>query len=109
MAVIDFDSIDDIYHDDSGNCHLVIEDELDWSESYFHISALQNKLKTYLYYIESGQLEKNFQLQAEKYISIVVKGDYPVPKNYHNLLTAQITQSLSDDGISFTWEVDQED
>jgi hypothetical protein len=58
MTVEDFDKIDFADIDrESGNVNLTISDHLDWNENKGeHLLALQNKLNSYLEFVESGQI-----------------------------------------------------
>jgi hypothetical protein len=44
----------------SGDVVLTIADHLDWSDEYDHLKALQEKLNTYLAFIESGQMNESY-------------------------------------------------
>jgi hypothetical protein len=61
MSVDQTDKIDFMWKDDqSGRVMLTITDHLDWKkkDEAEHLLLLQEKLNTYLYFIESGQLSK---------------------------------------------------
>jgi hypothetical protein len=60
MSVDQTDKIDFLWKDEHRNCvMLTIADHLDWKEDQGeHLLLLQQKLNTYLYFIESGQLLK---------------------------------------------------
>ena len=44
----------------SGKVVLTISDHLDWSSEQEHLHALQEKIDTYLRFIESGELEQAY-------------------------------------------------
>ncbi len=104
MAVEDFDSIDDIQMPDADTCMLVIEDGLDWEEAYLHASTIQNKLKTYIYYIESGQLLKTYPEVEEKSIVICIRGLVQAPDKFYDEMNEQIAMLLKTKNIGFEWE-----
>ncbi len=104
MAVEDFDEIDDIRLSANNTWNLIIEDELDWEDSYLHASAIQNKLKTYLYFIESGQLLKAFPDAEGQPITICLRSMSPAPDKFYNEMNTQITDLLAVKGLGFSWE-----
>ena len=62
MSIDQTDKIDFLWKDEqSGRVMLTITDHLDWKkrDEDEHLSLLQDKLNTYLYFIESGQLWKD--------------------------------------------------
>lgn len=55
MSIIDKDKIDSIgINKDNGKVILEISDHLDWSCEYEHLVMLQDKINSYLSFIESG-------------------------------------------------------
>ncbi|WP_435235366.1 DUF6572 domain-containing protein [Psychromonas sp. PT13] len=61
MSVVETDSIDAIGVDnDMKRVFLSIIDSLDWDDQNVHLFTLQEKINTYLYFIESGELLKAF-------------------------------------------------
>lgn len=51
---------------ESGNVVLTIVDDLDWSDEKRHLLALQEKLNTYLSFIESGEVFAKLREQAAR-------------------------------------------
>lgn len=61
MSVAETDSIDAIGVDkEMQRVFLSILDPLLWDEENIHLFTLQEKINTYLYFIESGELLKSF-------------------------------------------------
>lgn len=57
MSVVDTDSIDAIGLDkEAKRVFLTIIDPLDWDRDNVHLFTLQEKINTYLHFIESGEL-----------------------------------------------------
>ena len=57
MSIDQPDLIDAIgLETDSGKVVLTVSDHLDWNEEQAHLVALQEKMKAYLRYVESGEL-----------------------------------------------------
>jgi hypothetical protein len=61
MSVVETDSIDAIGVDkEMKRVFLSIVDSLFWDDENIHLFTLQEKINTYLYFIESGELLKAF-------------------------------------------------
>lgn len=61
MSVVETDSIDAIGVDkEMKRVFLSIVDSLVWDDENVHLFTLQEKINTYLYFIESGELLKAF-------------------------------------------------
>jgi len=60
MTIAETDKIDIMFRDDEGHAVLVITDHLDWEEfdEGDHLVLLQEKINTYLEFVDSGQLAK---------------------------------------------------
>jgi len=69
-SVIDFTGLRD------GVVHLTIADALDWSDADNHLCLLQKKLNSYLTFIESGQILKDYPLAIDKRIVISIYMKY---------------------------------
>jgi len=73
----------------SGKVILTISDHLDWSDEKGHMLALQNKINTYLRFIESSEL-----------VSV-----YPEAKGREQVIDIVARVSLSEAGEGFFREV----
>lgn len=59
MSVVDTDKVDGIgISKDEKRLVLLITDHLDWSHEYEHLIQLQNKLNSYISFIENQQYEE---------------------------------------------------
>ena len=73
MAVSDKDKIDSIGTDSGfGNIILTIDDDLSWRNEYDHLNILQDKINSYLEFIDSGELYKNYPDAEGKRIEILI-------------------------------------
>ena len=73
--IVDFIGLDN----DSGRVHLSVSDHLPWNEATKdHLFKLQEKINSYLAFIESGELLKEFPKYEGKPIVIEVVGKYPL-------------------------------
>lgn len=59
---------------DFGRVILTISDHLDWSDEQDHLFALQEKINTYLRFIESGELEVAYPDARGRVVVIDVVG-----------------------------------
>lgn len=65
MTVTKTDVVDSIYLErETGRIVLALLDELDWSDELAHLQLLQEKLNTYLAYVEGGGLEQQLEAGA---------------------------------------------
>ncbi|HLH96522.1 MAG TPA: DUF6572 domain-containing protein [Xanthobacteraceae bacterium] len=80
MTVEQNDKIDFVaFNRKSGDVHLIISDHLDWDENEgAHLLALQDKLNTYLEFVESGQLYVEYSRAIGKKIYFDVIGKFPL-------------------------------
>ncbi len=73
--VIDFIGTDN----KTGNINLGVSDHLDWKDpKNEHLLILQEKINTYLAFIESGQLYEEYPSAKGKRVIIRVIGKYPL-------------------------------
>jgi hypothetical protein len=70
MSVSDSNVIDFISTDPNGNIFLTISDHLEWDEELEHILLLQNKINSYLSFIESGQIYIDYPTSKGKNIIV---------------------------------------
>jgi hypothetical protein len=80
MTVEDIDKVDRIGIDrKTGDVHLLISDHLDWDQNEGeHLFVLQDKLNTYLGFVESGQLYAKYPRAVGKKIIFEVMGKFPL-------------------------------
>ena len=103
MSVIDTDSIDAIgMEKEAKRVFLSIIDSLVWDHDDVHLFTLQEKINTYLYFIESGELVNAFP-DAEGFdiaIELILKH---MPTDQAITFFDKTTQILLDKGIIFVF------
>lgn len=61
MSVVDQGTIDAIgVENATGRVVLTISDHLDWADAESHMLAVQDKLNTYLAFVESGEIVESY-------------------------------------------------
>jgi hypothetical protein len=104
MALADPDKIDFIGIAPDGYCVLTIADDLDWSEPEQHITALKEKLNTYVDFIRSGEIENAYPAGRDNELKILVAlRDQPPTTGVEFFTTAK--QTITALGIEFSWQV----
>ena len=94
MSITDLNKIDIIAtRPDSDVVKLVITDPLGWEDTHGHAALLQEKINTYIAFIESGQLA-------------TVK-EPPIPESPEVWITLVAQQQPSQDGQEFLTQVDE--
>ncbi len=79
MSIIDKDKIDSIGIDkENGNVILGISDHLDWSNEYEHLIMLQDKINSYLNFIESGEIYESYPKAKDRNIEIMIYAKYDI-------------------------------
>ena len=69
---------------DTSSLILLLADGMDWSDMNRHLLLLQDKLNTYIWYIDSGQYEEKYP--NVKRIEMRVSFLFEEPKLCHRLL-----------------------
>jgi hypothetical protein len=79
MTITQTGVVDFITINDAGEAVLTVSDPLPWKRVDEHLSYLQEKLNTYLIFIESGQLYNEFPaaIGCPAVIEVVMKHDAP--------------------------------
>jgi len=97
--VVDILSTDEV----TGESVLTISDHLEWDDPE-HLLTLQEKLNTYLAFIESGEIEEQIPnaLAGKIRIDLVALNE-PTMKAVEFLLQAQAV--IREAGFEFCWEV----
>lgn len=73
MSVEQKDKIDYIGKNEDGRqLRLAISDHLDWSDEKEHLHTLQEKVNTYISFIESGQIADHYDNQKPDSVSIKI-------------------------------------
>jgi hypothetical protein len=82
MAITDKDVIDIVSTNENLNeTILTISDHLDWSDLYNHLIDLQEKLNTYIEFIEGGQIYESYPQSKGRRLVIEVVGQYNYPSD----------------------------
>lgn len=77
MSIVDTRIIDSVILDDEDkSAVLLITDHLDWQSPKGHLLSLQQKLNTYIEFVESKQIQNEFPKVVGRDISIVVACQY---------------------------------
>jgi hypothetical protein len=104
MTVEDIDKVDFVSIG-AGDVLLTVSDHLDWDENEGeHLSVLQDKLNTYLEFIESGQIYAKVPQAAGRKIVIRVMGKFPLSdeaKKFYRLAG----KAIEDAGFSLRFEL----
>ena len=80
MSVLDTDKVDLIgLRTETGEVVLTISDHLDWNEPEQHLLTLQNKINTYIAFIESEEIHQVYpeSIGRKLCIEIVTQSKYP--------------------------------
>ena len=81
MSIVQSDKVDFIgVNKELNTVILVISDHLDWTDSDCHLEMLQDKLNSYLSFIESNEIYDAYPKAMGKNIIIEVQGKYPLNK-----------------------------
>lgn len=64
MSIVDVNNVDGIGTSEDGKVlSLLITDHLDWTNEYEHLKILQDKINSYISYLESGQQKEIYPEQ----------------------------------------------
>jgi hypothetical protein len=86
---------------------LVITDHLEWggkAEQGEHLLLLQEKINTYIDFIESGEICTEIPGALGKHPIILVLGLYELPEQAE-LFIGRVTETLEEVGIGFEFEL----
>ena len=99
LGVIDAVGVED----SSGNVVLTISDHLEWGNNN-HLLMLQEKLNTYLSFVESGEIMDTLTDAEGRNILINVVCKYPPDENGIDFLD-KITHIVEGAGMSFQYQL----
>lgn len=102
MSVDQTNVVDAIGIDDAmGDVVLTITDHLEWSESdNDHLLLLQDKLNTYLRFIESGEMLEAYPTAKGRSVLIDVVCKYPLSQQAQGFYS-QVAQIIEGAGMKF--------
>lgn len=86
MSVEDKNVIDIITINKEGVLILTISDHLEWDDENEHLLLLQEKINSYLDFIENGQLAESYPDKADKKIMIQIVFKYQPNKTAEDFL-----------------------
>lgn len=89
----------------TGELLLVISDHLDWEQDVHpHLMLLQEKLNTYLSFVESGEILEAYPDSKGRNIVITVVGKYPLGEAAIDFFT-QAASIIEEAGMKLRFEV----
>jgi len=104
MSIDQTEIIDAIGIDNfSGDVILTMTDHLKWG-AHHHLLMLQEKLNTYLRFVESGEILEIFPDAKERNVLISLQCQYPPDKNGVKFLN-QVSGFIKGAGINFSVSV----
>lgn len=103
MSVEQIDRIDCISTSPNGSIELTISDHLEWDENNEHLILLQDKINSYLNFVDSGQIFEEYPKSKNRNISIglVVKFE---PNEYALNFLQKCKSIMKELKIDFKWE-----
>ena len=102
MSIIEKNKVDAIgVEKDTGILVLSISDHLDWSDSSKHLVLLQEKLNSYLVFIKSGELLKNYPRAKNRMIRIDLFSKYKCFDDKSNHIIGKMQEKIKQTGYSF--------
>lgn len=104
MSVDQTNVIDFIATHVNGSIVLVISDHLAWNNVDEHLRLLQEKINTYLQFIESEQIIDEYPAAKGKQIEIEIKTKYQPDEQGLRFLNL-CKEKVESTGIPFKWEV----
>lgn len=100
---IDYASVDK----NSGELLLTISDHLPWGENdERHLYLIQEKINSYLRFIESGEIESKIQQAKGRTITINVVGKFPLSEQA-NLFFSRFRKVIQESGYDLRFSLMQ--
>lgn len=107
MSVVDTNKIDGIGINKDGNkLILLITDHLDWRNEYEHLIQLQNKMNSYISFIEDQQYREIYPDKVFSSLSIEIHFMYELTSNCLKFIDV-IKKQLADENVSVDIVVDK--
>ncbi|UBB89963.1 hypothetical protein J4771_01015 [Candidatus Kaistella beijingensis] len=104
MSVEQIDKVDFISTKPDGNVELTISDHLEWNNRNEHFQILQDKLNSYLNFIESGQLGEEYPNAINKKISIRLIMKFAPDKIAVEFLE-NCQSIIESENVDFSWKM----
>ena len=109
MSVVDSTVVDGIaLTEDKNGIVLLITDHLDWSEEYQHLMTLQEKINTYLGFLEEKQYEEMYKEETITYGIIEIHFLYSLTANAEKFLQS-VQNQVAELGVKIQYCVSQEE
>lgn len=105
MPIDQANMLDIIAFTKGGDVNLVIVDHLKWDEKGEHAYLLQEKLKTYLAFVESGEMVSKYPEAKNKHVIISVYA-FAFPNQFGEEFLQRAGQMVEDAGMGFRFELD---
>ena len=102
MSVDQKDTVDFISTSPEGNVMLTISDHLPWDKKNEHLLALQDKLNSYLMFIESGEIFESYPTAKSKSLIIEVVMKYK-PNEVVLVFLTQSKNTIENTGVQLKW------
>ena len=105
MSVVESDKVDFIsLNPESGEVVLTISDHLDWDDPEQHLLILQDKINTYIAFIEGEEVHQAYPESIGRKIRIEIVSQYKYPKEGIDFLD-KVRPILESIGISMSIKV----
>ena len=102
MSVDQKDKVDFISTAPDGKVVLTISDHLPWDKENEHLLVLQDKLNSYLMFIESGEIVESYPAAKNKNLIIEVRMQYE-PNEVGLIFLTRCKETILGAGIEFEW------
>ncbi|MGH9670815.1 MAG: DUF6572 domain-containing protein [Terriglobales bacterium] len=104
MSVEETGAVDIVSKDREGRIILTISDHLDWKHSDEHLTVLQEKISTYLRFLDSGEIFDKFPEARGRRILIQIMFHYKPEKGSAPFLET-VKSRVESAGYGFRYEV----
>src|ERR1051326_4943478 len=104
MAVDQPNVVDIIGKNKDGEIVLTISDHLGWDDCQAHLQVLQEKINTYLTFVETGELYQKYPEARGLPVVIEVMFHYPLLSIAHAFL-ASAKRDLGEAGVAFRYQM----
>jgi hypothetical protein len=104
LSIEDSQKVDFISIDKEGNVVLTISDHLEWVENNEHLLILQNKINSYLAFIENGNLYEQYPDTKDKKIIISIVAKF-LPDNDGELFLKRAKEILNSAGYNYAFSM----
>ncbi len=105
MTIAETEKVDALGEEIStGDVVLSIFDHLDWTDEQEHLLLLQEKINSYLDFIETGQIQEDFPKAEGARLKIQILAKYPLSEAAEDFL-AKASFATNTSGISLVHRV----